>query len=318
MSPPPARWASTSSRGWPHGTASSCASSPATPAARWPRSICPRHGGLAARHQRRCRSAGTSGAARPAPLLGGVPIEEQVRRAVTQSPAPRPVEPSHRTPSLPSRPLSTPPSQSKPPARPVQPVNGLGAGPNGLPTRTPRPHDDAERPPAHSLRAPEPPLPEADSPIFEHVKLGLVPKRWRRRSTGPARPTRAGGEPRPRCEPPRRPRAPVEPSLADAAASGWPRPRRARRRVRAPEPGPRSLRSAPPACRCAAAARPWCPDSIAELAGRGARHPPEATQQDATKVASTLSNLQRGVSRGREATGGWVPKRPDDPERSNP
>jgi hypothetical protein len=60
------------------------------------------------------------------------------------------------------------------------------------------------------------------------------------------------------------------------------------------------------------------PGSIAELAGEAPGTSHEATQQDATKVASTLSNLQRGVSRGREATGGWVPKRPDDPERSDP
>ena len=38
---------------------------------------------------------------------------------------------------------------------------------------------------------------------------------------------------------------------------------------------------------------------------------------DASNVASTLSNLQRGVSRGREESGGWVPKRPGDSERSN-
>jgi signal transduction histidine kinase len=38
---------------------------------------------------------------------------------------------------------------------------------------------------------------------------------------------------------------------------------------------------------------------------------------DAGNVASTLSNLQRGVSRGREESGGWVPKRPSDSERSN-
>ena len=59
------------------------------------------------------------------------------------------------------------------------------------------------------------------------------------------------------------------------------------------------------------------PGSIAELAGEAPGTSHEATQQDATKVASTLSNLQRGVSRGREASGGWVPKRPDDPEGSN-
>ena len=42
-----------------------------------------------------------------------------------------------------------------------------------------------------------------------------------------------------------------------------------------------------------------------------------ARAQDAGNVASTLSSLQRGVSRGREESGGWVPNRPSDPEGSN-
>ncbi len=60
------------------------------------------------------------------------------------------------------------------------------------------------------------------------------------------------------------------------------------------------------------------PGSIAELAGEAPPDQPAAEEKDATQVASTLSNLQRGVSRGRKETGGWVPKRRDDPEGSNP
>ncbi|MGH9217441.1 MAG: hypothetical protein ACRDZS_14380, partial [Acidimicrobiales bacterium] len=60
------------------------------------------------------------------------------------------------------------------------------------------------------------------------------------------------------------------------------------------------------------------PGSIAEVMGDAPGAPPEVPEKDATKVASTLANLQRGVSRGRKETGGWVPERPDDPERSNP
>jgi signal transduction histidine kinase len=54
------------------------------------------------------------------------------------------------------------------------------------------------------------------------------------------------------------------------------------------------------------------PGSIpgAEQAVVGSR--PNRDQAGATNVASTLSNLQRGVNRGRAETGGWVPKRPKD------
>jgi hypothetical protein len=60
------------------------------------------------------------------------------------------------------------------------------------------------------------------------------------------------------------------------------------------------------------------PGSIAEVVGDDAPAAQPVGEKDATKVASTLANLQRGVNRGRQETGGWVPKRPDDPERSNP
>ncbi|HJU96921.1 MAG TPA: nitrate- and nitrite sensing domain-containing protein, partial [Jiangellaceae bacterium] len=109
----------------------------------------------------------------PTPLLGGVPIEEQVRRAVEQSPPARAIETSHRSQSPPT------PSQAAPPGRPVQPVNGL-VGANGLPTRTPRSFDESDQKPKRSLRAPEPPLPEADAPIYEAVRSA-----WFRRGGGP-------------------------------------------------------------------------------------------------------------------------------------
>ena len=92
----------------------------------------------------------------PSPLLGGIPIEEQVRRAVEQSPAPRPTEPSFRSP--PSLRSDT-----------TVAVEAAGAaGPNRSTvwsvrtdshTRTPRSYDEVERQPERSLRAPEPPLP---------------------------------------------------------------------------------------------------------------------------------------------------------------
>ena len=55
------------------------------------------------------------------------------------------------------------------------------------------------------------------------------------------------------------------------------------------------------------------------IAGADAENRPQQPPQpkDAGNVASTLSNLQRGVSRGREDSGGWVPKRPNDSERSS-
>jgi signal transduction histidine kinase len=49
-----------------------------------------------------------------------------------------------------------------------------------------------------------------------------------------------------------------------------------------------------------------------QAAGQGS-----GRRADASNVASTLSNLQRGVSRGRDESGGWVPERPGDSERSN-
>ena len=52
------------------------------------------------------------------------------------------------------------------------------------------------------------------------------------------------------------------------------------------------------------------PGTLAEDGG------PEGTP-DAGGVASSLSSLQSGVTRGRKETKGWVPTRPDDSERSS-
>lgn len=255
------------------------------------------------------------GAQAPSPLLGGVPIEEQVRRAVEQSPAPRPIEPSYRSPS-PSRPPSTSPSQAKPPARPVQPVNGL-VGANGLPTRTPRSHDEAERQPERSLRAPDPPLPEADAPIYEAVRSA-----WFRRGGGPidwSSPADEGW---------RRAAAALRTAEEAASARRTHREELGRAPVTQREPVPDDRPSAEPVVEepaYSASGLPvrrrgatLVPGSITEVVGDAPATQPAVGEKDATKVASTLANLQRGVNRGRQETGGWVPQRPDDPERSNP
>ncbi|MBD0292467.1 MAG: nitrate- and nitrite sensing domain-containing protein [Jiangellaceae bacterium] len=197
------------------------------------------------------------------------------------------------------------------PGRPLQPVNGSGGG-NGLHTRGRRPEEEPATPPRRSLRAPEPELPDANAPIFEAVKSA-----WFQR----------GGEP-------------IE--WSSPADEGW---RRAAAALRTAEQSANARRAERERQVTAPARRSWSdelsrstveepalsgsglpvrrrgatliPGSVAEVAGEspGVRH--EATEHDADKVAATLSNLQRGVSRGREETGGWVPKRPDDAEGSS-
>ena len=214
----------------------------------------------------------------------------------------------------------------RPTARPLQPVNGQlsGAQPDGQPGNGSaahpgaRPSDESPRQPVRSLRAPEPPLPEADSPIFEQVKSAWFQSgggdiEW----TSPADEgwLRAAAALKTAEDAANARRAHASP---DAAAS-----------VLSEPPPPSVGDDAPPQpadeLAFSSAGLPvrrrgatMIPGSIAELAGEAPGTSHEATQQDATKVASTLSNLQRGVSRGREAGGGWVPKRPDDPERSDP
>jgi signal transduction histidine kinase len=258
------------------------------------------------------------------PRSAGHPLEDFPRRSLPPAePAPRPIEAPFRPSPIPSRPSQTPGLPPQPPARPVQPVNGL-AGANGLPTRpSGRGPDEMGRPggrghdkPARSLRAPEPQLPEGDSPIYEAVRSA-----WFQRGGGPldwSSPADEGWR-----------RAAAALRTAEEAAS-------ARHTQRAPEPPPAPRRE-PSAWTTAAEPVPAAdepalstsglpvrrrgatlvPGSIAEVVGEAASARPPAPEKDASEVASTLANLQRGVSRGREETGGWVPKRPDDPERSD-
>ncbi|NED95486.1 HAMP domain-containing protein [Phytoactinopolyspora alkaliphila] len=59
------------------------------------------------------------------------------------------------------------------------------------------------------------------------------------------------------------------------------------------------------------------PGSISDpAAGASTSRRPAPPTKSADSVSSTLASLQRGVGRGRQETGGWVPKRPSDPERS--
>ena len=215
----------------------------------------------------------------------------------------------------------------RPTARPLQPVNGQLSG--GQPVGQPgtngsaahpgvRPSDESPRQPVRSLRAPEPPLPEADSPIFEQVKSawfqsGGAEIEW----TSPADEgwLRAAAALKTAEEAANARRAHASPDAAASVLSEPPPP--AVGDDAPPQPADELAFSAAglPVRRRGAT---MIPGSIAELAGEAPGTSHEATQQDATKVASTLSNLQRGVSRGREAGGGWVPKRPDDTERSDP
>jgi signal transduction histidine kinase len=227
---------------------------------------------------------------------------------------------------IPAEPVGTPsqPLPVRPPARPLQPISGLQGGPpagqqgtNGAAARAGGRSTEESRQPTRSLRAPEPPLPEADSPIFEQVKSA-----WFQSGGGEIEWTS------PADEGWRKAAAALR--TAEEAAS-------ARRAQATPDPTPSVLAEPPPPgheevlpeaaeeLAFSSAGLPMrrrgaslIPGSVAELAGEAQGTSHEAIQQDATKVASTLSNLQRGVSRGRDASGGWVPKRPEDPERSNP
>jgi signal transduction histidine kinase len=219
-------------------------------------------------------------------------------------------------PARESEPPSRPVTPSRPAARPLQPAKSQTAA-NGAPApggvRAPEGYAESGR---RSLRAPQPTLPPGDSPIFEAVKSA-----WFERGGGPIEWTSPADEGWLRA-------AAALRTAEEAAAA-----RRAQPRHEPTEPG--LAEPPPPVAEEPAAVAPelafsaaglpirqrgatQIPGSIAEITGEmpGVVH--EATQQDAGKVASTLSKLQRGVTRGREATGGWVPKRPDDAERSKP
>lgn len=219
-----------------------------------------------------------------------------------------------------------------------QPLTNGSTG-SALPTREPRQEPRPEiRPPASpppampaapaarsSLRAPEPVLPESDSPIYDSVASAWFSRSgdsstddwsspadegWRRaaealRSAEEAASARAG----------QRDTEPIQTS--PPVGSGW-----ASRETAAPPPVPEPVAEAEPAL--SASGLPLrrrgaslVPGSIGELNETERTRRPAAAAKDASNVASTLASLQRGVGRGREETGGWVPKRPSDPERSD-
>ncbi|WP_052762144.1 sensor histidine kinase [Jiangella alkaliphila] len=215
-------------------------------------------------------------------------------------------------------------------------TNGTGSA---LPTREPRQEPRPEvrqpappppaAPPARpaaarsSLRAPEPVLPESDSPIYDSVASAWFSRSgsdsaaddwsspadegWRRaaealRSAEEAASARAV----------QRDTEPIQTS--PQPGSGWAR--------ETPAAVPEPVAQAEPAL--SASGLPLrrrgaslVPGSIAELNDTERPERPAAAAKDASNVASTLASLQRGVGRGREETGGWVPKRPSDPERSD-
>ncbi len=262
-------------------------------------------------------------------ILSPLDTGERIIPAVTAQPQPMLLDgagsdglPARSGEPTPAQPVGSAsgPLPVRPPVRPLQPINGQQGGQqgaNGAAARQGGQPSEESRQPARSLRAPEPPLPEADSPIFEQVKSA-----WFQSGGGDIEWTS------PADEGWRKAAAALR--TAEEAAS-------ARRAQASPDATPSVLAETPPPgheealpetaeeLAFSSAGLPMrrrgatlIPGSVAELAGEAPGTSHEATQQDATKVASTLSNLQRGVSRGREASGGWVPKRPDDPEGSNP
>lgn len=213
---------------------------------------------------------------------------------------------------------------------------------SALPTREPRPEvrPPVQQPPTPaappvpaapaaaarpSLRAPEPVLPDSDSPIYDSVASAWFSRSgsqttdwsspadegWRRaaealRSAEEAASARAG----------QRDTEPI--ATSPQVGSGW---AAASRETPAPVPEPVAevepalSSSGLPLRRRGASLVPGSIGDLNETTEQTRR--PAAAAQDASNVASTLASLQRGVGRGREETGGWVPKRPSDPERSD-
>lgn len=231
-----------------------------------------------------------------------------------------------------------PPSQPQPVAR------------DGLPSR-PQPADPARRSPsvplsagmqsppqqpptARSLRGPEPALPHGDSPIYDEVRSAWFSKGssldwsspadegWRRAAAALQTAENAANVRRTGHEPTTP--APVVDHLQQSpppwTSGGSPGP------AATPAPPPASAPSQPvpaAAANQSASGLPirqrgatLVPGSIQGAEQQAPAASAEQAPTDAGTVASTLSKLQRGVSRGREE-GGWVPKRPSNSERSS-
>ena len=239
-------------------------------------------------------------------------LEGQAEQRAEQPPAAA-AGPARQSGPPPSRPAAPP----RPAARPLQPATSQTPA-NGAPAPArPRPPETPARPGHRSLRAPQPTLPPGDSPIFEAVKSA-----WFERGGGPIEWSSPADEGWLRA-------AAALRTAEEAAAARRAQPQHEPTLPGLSEPPPPAVAEpaamAAPELAFSAAGLPirqrgatQIPGSIAEITGEmpGVVH--EATEQDAGKVATTLSKLQRGVTRGREATGGWVPKRPDEAERSKP
>ena len=227
------------------------------------------------------------------PLLGGIPIEEQVRRAVEQSPAPRPTEPSFRSPS-----------QATVAGAAGRPAGQRSGRRHGLPTRTPRSYDEVER--NRSARCAHPSRPYPRPTLRSTRRCGRPGSAGvGGRSTGPARLTRAGAERRPRCAPPRRPRA-RRTHREEVERAQVTRPEPSPTHRRSPSRWSRSPRTAPPACRCGDGAPRWCrvrSRRWSATPGHPARRRREGRHQGGLHPGQPAA---RRESRPRE-TGGWYP-----------
>ncbi len=240
----------------------------------------------------------------PAPTGFSSPVRSLYDEAppASDTAEPEPEGPATRTPA-PSRHAST---------------NGARA--RGNPANTNPAASSGTRP---SLRAPEPELPDSDSPIFDSVASAWFSQSsadhdwsspadegWRRAAEALRSAEEAASA--------RRSQRDTEPVPDPARPPSQARPTERR----APEPAaesdsqPAVSASGLPMRRRGAS---LVPGSIGDVAQTTQ---PEADQsadenKDADTVASTLSSLQRGVGRGRNETGGWVPQKPSDSERSN-
>jgi signal transduction histidine kinase len=247
-------------------------------------------------------------------------------------------------PSTSPGPAAPPGQTGQPPARPGTPgpvPPGRTPSPSGLPTRPVEPAGARSR----SLRAPEPELPPGDSPIFDAVQSAWFKRGgssdwsspadegWRRAAAVLRTVENTAAQPsttQPTSGQPARP-GPARHATPEQPHRTGPAPWNAGSAPRGPAPGqpptgqPGGAHAAPwqsqpvsasgsglPVRQRGATLVPGSIPGAEQAAGQGSER-----RADASNVASTLSNLQRGVSRGREESGGWVPKRPGDSERSN-
>lgn len=326
-------------------------------------------------------------------LLNTPQPQAQTPQQPASQPSPRgqPAGPPQPQPyAAPAQPAWQQPSVPAPSLQAQQ--QGANAG-SGVPPLAQRPSVPAPEPTvarqqrSSPLRAPEPPLPPGDSPIYESVRSAWFSRGhsldwsspadegWRRaaealKSAEQAAAARRGGSEPSTADTHQRTPAPAPwtsggapgPAAAPAArqgdaspgAGGSRRPglqdagRSAPLPSRPQQPGRQAGRPAapesPPVHAPAARAggqeagtqqpaqAPAASASGLPVRQRGATLIPgsipganEAAQNvqpgsraaNAGSVASTLSNLQRGVARGREESGGWVPKRPRDTGEEN-